>query len=837
MRFLRSSAALLTCLATACSLGGTSAPDDEALGDQSSAIIVPPVGPVLDGGVLDPGGPVLFDRAFTIRTLGRRCVDAGTMALAAPVTIRDCNARSASQRIRIRELDAATHDVELRAGSYCFGVKATGLPPLSTFAKGTGAVGFALVQVGDVIELQTCSGSAGQRFALDGDAIMVGGQGAGRRVDRRWVLEPQKSYTADGTPLAVASRELSDAEYFLFDSVDGTRSKPTTGFVVARTEAELDGRLTTAGWGTVIEVAPDKGTLEVRAKERTLLEGVTLRGNRLRREVGPEIHYVTPPDPKIGQTFLIVGGSDTRITGLRLTGSSLKTSQKQGNVKAIDAYFKHRTIIDRNELTAWTLAAVDVHGDDGSPYEEWGNCGAVYPRPRPADVRVVKNSIHENQMWGMGYGVVIGDGGFALVQGNVAYANRHTIAASGTPHDGYVAVDNFILARTPTWDSDESHGVQSDFDMHGSGYDVVTGKPIDPSGHEGGRGGDYVDIGWNTFLQRTGNNYYNRGLSCRTQDVHDNVVVQSAASDFTEKRDGAFGCQAGAGMFTGLASNAYGSKDPSPSTAVGDFDGDGVDDVFVGTGAGFYFSSGAVAEWRFLSRKSEKTSQLRFGDFDADGRTDVLAVHGAEVVVSWAGISDWQAINVTAGTIDDLAVGDFDGDRVSDLFYANGSDWYVARRGRNWAYFATSNQRTVNLRFGDFTHDGRTDVFAHAIGGWAIVDHAGGQWSLLGPARSTNMGELFVADFDGDGTADVGRFTNAGVYGGIAWAGLEVSTSGTGAFAYRGLFPITTSTTVAATGRFDAASGADLVWGVNHGWSIATGGTSTFVAASRQDMR
>lgn len=112
--------------------------------------------------------------------------------------------------------------------------------------------------------------------------------------------------------------------------------------------------------------------------------------------------------------------------------------------------------------------------------------------------------------------------------------------------------------------------------------------------------------------------------------------------------------------------------------AVGDFDGDGVDDLFFGSGATWWFSSGGTAEWRFLNRKSELASSLRFGDLDADGRTDVIAFHGQDLEVSWAGASRWFPLNVLNARgfnglgIDDVAVGQFDSDPGADLFVSNG---------------------------------------------------------------------------------------------------------------------------------------------------------------------
>src|SRR5262249_43144418 len=69
-----------------------------------------------------------------------------------------------------------------------------------------------------------------------------------------------------------------------------------------------------------------------------------------------------------------------------------------------------------------------------------------------------------------------------------------------------------------------------------------------------------------------------------------------------------------ADILVGTANNVFDVPNPTsicpdPSQTcssgdfgVGDFDGDGVDDLFLGTGAGWWFSAGGKTEWRFLNR-------------------------------------------------------------------------------------------------------------------------------------------------------------------------------------------------------------------------------------------
>src|SRR5262249_28230127 len=126
------------------------------------------------------------------------------------------------------------------------------------------------------------------------------------------------------------------------------------------------------------------------------------------------------------------------------------------------------------------------------------------------------------------------------------------------------------------------------------------------------------------------------------------------------------------------------SPNPANRLGVGDFDSDRSDDLFLATGAGWYYAPAGRAAWRFLSAKTEKIDRLLFGDFDGDGRTDVFTVTGdGQLKVSWGGVSDWELLNrfvtLAGGTpeeiIANMAVGNFMGDQRSDLFLADGTNW------------------------------------------------------------------------------------------------------------------------------------------------------------------
>ena len=157
----------------------------------------------------------------------------------------------------------------------------------------------------------------------------------------------------------------------------------------------------------------------------------------------------------------------------------------------------------------------------------------------------------------------------------------------------------------------------------------------------------------NTFLRNDGAgkdlehaNFSLRGLPCSGVPAvfHDNVTIHSASDALTLiPADGSSGTtsvpwvQARPRVPYLHVDSKFSILDPMQTLLVGDFDGDGKDDVFLATGAAWYYSPGGNAEWRFLSAKSETADTLLIGDFDSDGRADVLKQSGDNWYVSSGG--------------------------------------------------------------------------------------------------------------------------------------------------------------------------------------------------------
>ncbi|HMF92472.1 MAG TPA: VCBS repeat-containing protein, partial [Candidatus Angelobacter sp.] len=414
------------------------------------------------------------------------------------------------------------------------------------------------------------------------------------------------------------------------------------------------------------------------------------------------------------------------------------------------------------------------------------------------------------------------------------YLNRHAIAADGTALSGYSAFFNLVLSDAPCYGF-LCHDHEQDFDMHGS----------DPSSHHtGGYGGGAVEIARNTFLGVNRRNFDLRGQACALDEFHNNISRQSAGDairwfvpshPFSLSGDQVSPPNSPPAWLD-IRDNRFNSQDPTQHLGVGDFDGDGKDDLFLATGAAWYYAPAGKAEWRFLSAKTEQIGALLFGDFDGDGRTDVFTQYGRDWLISWGGISPWEKINESDARMSDFAIGDFDGDHRADVFYANGHEWYVSYGGVGpFIHIAFAIHRAPDLRFGDFNGDGKTDVFGVVGDYWMVVYGETQYWAPLRPKLTDTVADLIVADFDGDGRADIATSSRQDIFNWGNWV-WKVSRGGISDWTTLRTDGLPLAS-VAAIGRFDESAGADvLLW--NSRWlDIVSSGTATPQPYTTQQMR
>ena len=793
-------------------------------------------------------GQALDFPTFTVQSYMGRCLTF-SQAAGSPVFIDDC-ANGAAQQIGVEEfLPSVTkplqpgavgvptpptaHQVRLHAGAQCI------------------AAGPGQLAEGVPVVLAPCSFATGQIFVLDGDSIILDS-------DRDLVVQLGKSDTRPKAPLALAHRNLSDTEFWDFVAVDNSGRPPTSMFVSVTQAAGLQQALAEAGPNSVIQIAADIA-FPVLAKALAVKSGVTIRGDRRGVLLGPQLSLSVDsgvvPASSLGFTgFIEAQGGDVRITGLRIQGPSRAEcsgidqdpSCKQHGVAGVITKVANddvKVIIDHNDMSDWTRAAIDLYTWLGEPSPP--TCGQP-PLYRARNVVVARNFIHDNRQGNNnapggsdadGYGIAAGWGAHPLIAGNMFLDNVHSVTSDGTPFAGYTVQDSLFLSA-----GSFSHA-SANIDMHGSGTD-----------HDGGIGGSGVDVLRDTFLDGAHQVFSMRGYPCdgEPDNFHGNVVLQGIETAINWevggpppaylKIDSKFVTQPSLLPPPPPGPPPFSLLDPTQRLGVGDFDGDGKDDLFLATGAGWYYAPGANAEWRFLSAKTETINNLLFGDFDGDGRTDVFTQVGENWMVSWGGRSPWQLLSNrhadwpssgggSHGMLD-LAVGDFVGDNRADVFYADGINWYVSDGGVGpLVLYASSSFRLPDLGFGHFDkdhiNDPKTDIVGVVDNQWmAVFAHGEHIWKPLRSALTATIGGLVIADFDGDGLDDIAKV------GSGTW---QVSKDGVNDWT-----PLyTPPMNFLAAGRFDQqrSQGSDiLIWNGN-GIYMLPAGTGAPQQQARQNMR
>ena len=739
---------------------------------------------------------------FYFQSYMGRCLDFGAppQVAGSPVFIYGCN-QTKAQQVGVEEIPTlGAHQVRLHAGTLCIGTDSN--PP----------------RAGSALTLQACTGQPGQIFALDGDSILL---------DSNLDLAVQLKHgiTKNRTPLVLGARSVSDVELWDAVAIDNSTRRPTSGFVSVSNTTDLQQKLA-AGPGTVIELPAD-ADIKFSDLPTPLSVGarVTIRGDRRGEAEGPQITLSPGHD---GTGLFITTGDHARITGLRLHGAGRDPGGSQPALKGINGNAAFPALIDHNDLSDWTTSGIDLNGTDDDDFD----CPPSIP-VRSQIVRIVRNFIHDNsQKKTDGYGVVSGSGSDPFIFGNMFQKNYHSIASDGFALSAYSAVSNLIMPG----DGD------TDVDMHGQSRTTGT--------HDfGGIGGIGVEASNNTFLGTDKTNFGMRGTPCSgaLDTFYGNVAVRDISGSVTVVPDGQTGQNSGV-SWTSVnthipflrVNSRFSMPNPTQAFLVGDFDGDGKDDLFMATGSGWYYSPAGNAEWRFLSAKTETLGSLLLGDFDGDGRTDVFTQIDDKWMVSWGGRSDWQLLSENhRGAINnaipipgmvDFVIGDFVGDGRSDVFFADGTSWWVSDGGAGpFTFYATSSYKLPDLLFGDFDGDGKTDVAGVVANQWMFVPAIGPHsWTPLRAELTNTMAGLIAADFDGNGKTDIAQFDTS-----TNPVSMRVSLDGRGDWQTLN-FNIAP---IVAIGRFDNAKGSDiLVWTGSY-LSALSNGSGSATRQSRQDMR
>jgi hypothetical protein len=288
-------------------------------------------------------------------------------------------------------------------------------------------------------------------------------------------------------------------------------------------------------------------------------------------------------------------------------------------------------------------------------------------------------------------------------------------------------------------------------------------------------------------------------------------LVWSRGSQLCDLTTGRGNCDTLPAGFSRQSTNVSGTYSP----VVGDFGGDGYDDILWygrGTAADSLWKGSAAGTFTVVQTRIDGTYTPIGGDFDGDGRGDILWYGlGTAADAMWFGVAgggfEPGAVDVS-GTYTPR-VGDFDGDGHDDIF------WYGPGTARDGLWFGrdngfTTRTATVNGTYrsftGDFDGDRRDDIFWYAPGAtkdsiWA------GRADRTFQIRSSNVDGEYVpvaGDYNADRRTDV-LWYGPGTKGDAIWYGVAGGGFSGGTVRVQGTF-------APFTGDFSGNRSADIFW-------------------------
>jgi Putative Ig domain/PASTA domain/Right handed beta helix region len=414
-----------------------------------------------------------------------------------------------------------------------------------------------------------------------------------------------------------------------------------------------------------------------------LASGVRIIGDRTVFAAGPRLFTTTFP-----ARLFTIGDPDTasdnvRITGIRLDGGASSDpfdSVGKPGATGISVYSSVDVEIDHNEVYRWRGAGIGVFDRDDVGRN-------ILNRDNAAEVSIHDNYIHTNQhpsslfcgsgpLFGgghaAGYGVLIADGAYALVERNVFDGNRHAIAGDGSQGSGYLFYRNLVLTEggehfrcvdlDPSWTwlispflvpvvlafTDDGIYHTHAIDMHGvDDCDALAFFPL--GDHNCGAAGEYMDIEYNTILYTKGNGIHLRGTPAVRMDVKSNW--------FAHEEQWA-GIHGGNLPFTpgAMLQNESGIVDVGNAYGVNhfnerkfcDFDGDGTNDALIATGVTWWYRSSAMGRWVYLHQSPALIADISAADVNGDGYCDATAsgqtVFATPTVLRVNAVGDWSTV-------------------------------------------------------------------------------------------------------------------------------------------------------------------------------------------------
>ncbi|MGC8912394.1 MAG: FG-GAP-like repeat-containing protein [Thermoplasmata archaeon] len=190
-----------------------------------------------------------------------------------------------------------------------------------------------------------------------------------------------------------------------------------------------------------------------------------------------------------------------------------------------------------------------------------------------------------------------------------------------------------------------------------------------------------------------------------------------------------------------------------------DIDGDGINEIIVGTGTasiGVYTYNAGILFTKGITMTPDAVFEVSVGDVDGDGRKDIVFVDWRGNTESTVRVLDYQHGQFTQkfispyipGILSALAVDDIDGDGVDEIIAGSGDGniWIIkvgglgAGAGGTTTLHICQNQ-IFGVAIGDFEGDGVKDIGCTTYDGYVyIVDIGTGAVKFRGEKEMTDLG-------------------------------------------------------------------------------------------------
>jgi hypothetical protein len=342
----------------------------------------------------------------------------------------------------------------------------------------------------------------------------------------------------------------------------------------------------------------------------------------------------------------------------------------------------------------------------------------------------------------LGYGIAVDGSSNAYVTGFTYSIDFPTLNQYQTDQTD---IDVFVT-KIDTTKSGNASLVYSTY-LGGSSSDYGNGIAVD------GRGNAYV-TGYTMSTDFPIRNQY------QTDQAGDDAFV-AKISDRIIIKDDFVGAWPGQGVYyRNSDTGRWVLLEPSISSqiAVGDLDGDGIDD-FIGlfpNDPGVWTKRSSTNAWLRLDAMTPYW--IAVGDMNGDGRVDFVGAWNNGVYYRNSVTGSWVLMETSSAS--QIAVGDLDGDGKGDLIGVFPNDPGVwTKRSSTQTWLRLDSMTPSWIAVGDLSGDGKPDLLGTWPGsGVYYKDSTTGSWVLL---ETSVASQVVAGDLDGDGKKDlIGVFPN-----------------------------------------------------------------------------